>query len=151
MGKRGPAPRPTALKVLSGERESRINRNEPKPRNVLPEPPLDMTPDGLEVWQYTVRELAPMRIATAADQHLLAAYCEAVALHRRAVRLLANEDLLIEGQRGNLVRNPAVQMMRDAATQILQLGAQFGLNPRARSEIKVVDDGGDDERESLLS
>lgn len=151
MGKRGPAPRPTALKILHGERESRINLNEPKPRNVLPEPPLDMTPDALEVWNYTIRELAPMRIATAADQHLLAAYCEAVAMHRRATRLLAKQELLVEGQRGNLVRNPAVQMQRDAAAQILQLGAQFGLNPRARSEFNQQDDGGEDERESLLS
>lgn len=152
MGKRGPAPKPTQLKILHGEkRPSRIGR-EPQPREAMPLPPEGMTKIGLEVWTYTVRELGPMRIATSADRDALAAYCEAVSIHRRATRLLAQEELLIEGQRGNWVRNPAVQMQRDAAATMKSFAAEFGLTPRARAEFKVADDGGgNDVIQALLS
>lgn len=151
MGMRGPAPKPTALRKIHGDRKDRINKREPQPRQVLPEPPMDMTPDGREVWIYTINELGPMKIATAADRDALAAYCEAVSLHRRATRMLADSDLLIEGQRGNLVRNPAVQMQRDAAATMKSFAAEFGLTPRARAEFKVADEGDDDGREALLN
>lgn len=125
--------------------------NEPKPRQELPEPPMDMTVEAREVWIYTVNELGPMRIATAADRDALAAYCEAVSLHRRATRLLMNSDLLVEGQRGNQVRNPAVQMQRDAAATMKAFAAEFGLTPRARAEFKVSEANGDDSRRNLLT
>jgi hypothetical protein len=35
MGKRGPAPKPTNLRVLHGEKPYRINQAEPKPRSSL--------------------------------------------------------------------------------------------------------------------
>jgi len=151
MGKRGPAPKPTALRQIHGDRKDRINVREPQPRQVLPEPPIDMTDDGREVWIYTINELGPMKIATGADRDALAAYCEAVSLHRRATRMLAESDLLIEGQRGNLVRNPAVQMQRDAAQTMKAFAAEFGLTPRARAEFKVADEGDDDGPAGLLS
>jgi P27 family predicted phage terminase small subunit len=110
-----------------------------------------MTDDGREVWIYTINELGPMKIATGADRDALAAYCEAVSLHRRATRMLAESDLLIEGQRGNLVRNPAVQMQRDAAQTMKAFAAEFGLTPRARAEFKVADEGDDDGPAGLLS
>lgn len=150
MGKRGPAPRPTAVKKLHGVRRSRINENEPQPRQVLPEPPIDMTDDAREVWIYTIGELGPMKIATSADRDALAAYCEAVSMHRRATRLLAKSEILIKGQKGNVVRNPAVQMQRDAASTMKAFAAEFGLTPRARAEFSTPDDGGDDDLENLL-
>jgi P27 family predicted phage terminase small subunit len=151
MGKRGPAPKPTQLKVLHGEKRPSRIRPQPQPREALPEAP-EMTKTAREVWDYTIRELGPMKIATSADRDALAAYCEAVAIHRRATRLLAQEELLIEGQRGNLVRNPAVQMQRDAAQTMKAFAAEFGLTPRARAEFKVADAGGEsDDVQALLS
>ncbi len=151
MGKRGPAPKPTNLRLLHGDKKSRINTNEPQPRAALPEAPDELTPQAREVWEYTIEELGPMRIATAADRDALAAYCEAVALHKRAAQLLAKSDILIKGQKGNIVRNPAVQMLRDAAMTMKAFAAEFGLTPRARAEFKTgeADDG--DDRQALLS
>jgi len=151
MGKRGPAPKPTNLRILHGDRKDRINMNEPMPRRVLPEPPIDMTDDAREVWIYTIQELKPMQIATSADRDALAAYCEAVSLHRRATRLLAQSEILIKGQKGNVVRNPAVQMQRDAASTMKAYAAEFGLTPRARSEFSTQNYGDGDDLDSLLS
>lgn len=151
MGKRGPAPKPTELRKLHGDRKDRINFGEPQPKQKLPEPPFDISDEALEVWIYTLQELSHMRVVTGADRDALVAYCEAVVIHRKASRVLASEDVLIEGQRGNLVRNPAIQIQRDAASLMKSFAAEFGLTPRARSEFAVVDDGGTSEAEQLLN
>lgn len=139
MGKRGPAPKPTALRVLHGDRKDRINVNEPNARDALPEAPA-LSDEAQRVWDFTLGEIAHMGIARSPDRDSLAAYCEAVAVHRRASAMLSHTKLLIEGQKGNLVRNPMVQMQRDAAMVIKAFAAEFGLTPRARSEIRVMGD-----------
>lgn len=141
MGKRGPAPAPTALKLVKGERKDRINHREPKAPAGLPEPPAELTPEASEIWDYTIRQIEVMRTATPADRDLLVCYCEAVVIHRRATELLATSDILITGQKGNVVRNPAVQIQRDAAMTIKSCAAEFGLSPRARSEFEAPEEG----------
>lgn len=137
MGRRGPTPRPTALKLLHGERESRINRNEPIARDVLPEPPDDMADDVRKVWDYTIGELEVMKIATAADRDALRAYCEAVITHRKASAILAKSPVLIKGLHGGMVRNPAVAVQRDAANSVRVFAQEFGLTPSGRTRIQT--------------
>src|SRR5437660_1164931 len=51
MGRRGPAPTPTRLRVLRGEtRPSQVNRAEPEPLAGQPVAPADLDPDAREVW-----------------------------------------------------------------------------------------------------
>jgi len=153
VGKRGPAPKPTQLRVLHGDRKDRINTSEPIPRDGVPEPPTTMSEEGRQVWDYTLAELGVMRVAKPADRDALAAYCEAVALHRRTTELLSRSDVLIKGQKGNVVRNPLVQMQRDAAMTIKAFAAEFGLTPRARAEFRTPGshDGDKRDKERLLS
>ncbi|MGE5695080.1 MAG: phage terminase small subunit P27 family, partial [Candidatus Sericytochromatia bacterium] len=78
-----------------------------------------------------------MGVLTRAGRDALAAYCRFVALFTEASALLQNEPLVIEGDRGCRVRNPALIVQRDAAQMMLKLAAEFGLTPRARAEIRV--------------
>ncbi|MGH3834697.1 MAG: P27 family phage terminase small subunit [Pseudonocardiaceae bacterium] len=43
---------------------------------------------------------------------------------------------------GNLVRNPALQIQRDAAQTIRAFAQEFGLTPSARSSVRAVKAGG---------
>ncbi len=136
MGKRGPAPKPTNLRLLHGDRPDRINTDEPKP----PDGPL-VCPDTVsdevrEVWDYALTNLVAMGIATRADRDALLCFCEAVVTHRKASALLARSPVLIQGHRGVLVRNPAIAMQRDAAAVIRAFAHEFGFTPSARSEIR---------------
>lgn len=140
MGKRGPAGAPTALRLLRGDQDSRINHNEPVVREAIPEPPDTLTDAVREVWEYTLRELIYMKIAAAADRDALVCYCEAVVTHRRASAALANGDILTNGDRGGKIRHPALQIQRDAAQTIRGFAQEFGLTPSARAGI--VMDGG---------
>jgi P27 family predicted phage terminase small subunit len=137
MGKRGPAPKPTALRLLHGDRESRINRQEPMARDLLPVAPEDIAVDVREVWDYTLTELSHMKIATAADRDTLLCYCEAVVTHRKASAILAQTPVLIKGLHGGMVRNPALQIQRDSAATIRAFAQEFGLTPSGRSQIQT--------------
>ncbi len=141
MGKRGPQPKPTNLRLLHGDRKDRINTDEPQPRAGLPECPDGVDPQVRTIWDYTLGELAAMRLATPADRDSLLAYCEAVVLHRKASALIAKSSVLIKGLHGGLVRNPAVQVQRDAAAVMRAFAQEFGLSPAARSQIRMAAPG----------
>lgn len=143
MGKRGPAPKPTNLRLLHGDRKDRINEDEPVPSDGLPGLPPGVSPEVADVWTYTLGQLAVMHLATPADRDVLLAYCEAVVIHRKASDILAKSSVLIKGLHGGLVKNPAVQIQRDAAIVMRALAQEFGLTPSARSQIRM---GGGEKR-----
>src|SRR5664280_1615952 len=119
MGRRGPAPTPTALKRLRGEtRPSRLNDREPLPRRTAPRPPADLDPAAKLIWRRTVREM-PTGMITAVDADALACYCEAVMRYREAASLLARSAPLIRAARaGDLIANPLDRVTRGWADQI---------------------------------
>lgn len=140
MGRRGPAKRPTTLRLVEGARPDKVNQAEPKPVPVSPEPPDHLSTDVREVWDYTLGQLERMHIAFASDRDALVAYCEAVVMHRRASIALAGVgmegELLMPGANSGWVRNPIAQMQRDSAALIRAFAQEFGLTPSARASIK---------------
>jgi P27 family predicted phage terminase small subunit len=158
MGKRGPTKRPTNLALLHGERKDRVNTDEPVAPTGLPEPPDDIADDVRAVWDYTLDQLRTMKLATPADRDVLRAFCEAVVTHRKASALIAASNVLIRAQsrtpgQAAYVKNPAVQIQRDAAMVMKTLGREFGLTPSARSDIHMNAGGnsGDGDPARLLS
>lgn len=137
MSPRGPAPQPTALRLLTGSHMERANPDEPIPVEAEAECPPGTSELVRDVWDFTVRELRAMRTLHRCDRDSLLAYCEAVASHRKASRLLASSDVLIKGEKGQPIRNPALQVQRDAATLIRVYAQEFGLTPASRTRIRV--------------
>jgi P27 family predicted phage terminase small subunit len=43
----------------------------------------------------------------------------------------------VRGQKGELVKSPAAQLVRDNATIIARVGEQLGLSPGSRSRLSV--------------
>ena len=143
MGKRGPAPRPTVLKLLHGERHlDRVNTDEPTPRPAEIPEPTEASREVLVVWRRVLRELEAMNLAFPADADSMRCYCEAVVQHHRSSEVLARSGVLVKGLHGNLVRNPALQIQRDTAATVRAFAQEFGLTPSARSSIRASDASG---------
>lgn len=138
MGRRGPAPAPTPLKLIRGTRASRINDSEPQPLTGLPitAPPW-MSDLAREEWRRVEPHLIAMGTLTDADTTALAVYCEGVARFRRLAELVSRSPPLIEGRHGDMVKNPLYSQMRDAAAEVRVMAREFGLTPSARSGIRV--------------
>jgi P27 family predicted phage terminase small subunit len=139
VGRRGPAPAPTPLKLLRGERRpSRVNYGEPKPRPSLPAKPADLAPGADAVWERVLAELGPIGVLTAADADVLRAYTEAVARYEQAAVAYARSGPLIRGARANeLIKNPLHQIVRDNALLLLAFARELGATPSARSGLRA--------------
>ncbi len=137
---RGRKPTPTVLKLVAGEkRKDRINTDEPQPGEGIPACPSEH-PEVQRVWDYTVGQLARMRVVTMADRDVLLAFCQAVVMHREASAMLAQDGyVLVEDRTGKVYTHPASRMLKDAAATIKAFGTEFGLTPAARTRIRVGD------------
>lgn len=138
MGRRGPAPTPTKVKQRRGEtRPSRLNLREPMPSPDVPRMPADMDAAAKVVWRRALREMRHTGVIRAADADVLRCYCEAVAGYEYAVRLLAQSGPLVRGQKGELVKNPLHQIVRDNRDAIRLFARELGLSPSARAGLRI--------------
>ena len=140
MGERGPRPAPTALKMVRGDRPSRIAQAEPE-APVSPEPPPapdDLGEEAAEVWARHAPMLHAQAVLTEWDLEALARFCEAVVMARHAYRSLLEDGLSIPGDAGGQVRNPAAATWQAAANAVRQFAQEFGMTPSARSRISAA-------------
>jgi len=141
MGKRGPKPTPTAIKIARGTQRG-VRADEPTP----PTDGITMPPHLGEVAAARWRELLPMlqgvRVMTQADVEALARYCDTYEwwLATRA-KLKAEGDtypiLNDGGEVKYIAQRPEVSIAHKLAQQLRQLEQDFGLNPSARTSLHV--------------
>ena len=97
---RGRKPKPTRLKVLTGNPGKRpLNPDEPMPEPAIPDCPPELSPAGQREWSRLVAELAPLRILTGLDRAALAAYCGAYALWAEATEALQKYGAMVRSVR----------------------------------------------------
>jgi P27 family predicted phage terminase small subunit len=82
-------------------------------------------------------ELHRRGLLTEWDREAFIVLCEAVAQHKQACELVSGTNVLIKGYRSQLVKNPALQVVRDTSQTIRAYAQEFGLTPSARSSISI--------------
>ncbi|TWP47422.1 phage terminase small subunit P27 family [Lentzea tibetensis] len=151
MGKRGPAPKPTSLRILHGDRPDRINAGEPVPPTGTIEPPDWLSDDARAVWDRLAPGLIARKVLTVWDADAFVVLCQALARYKQATALLNGSHLLVQGA-GGLVKNPVLGIQAEAERTFLTYAARFGMTPSDRQSVKaevVADDKGGADR--LLS
>lgn len=76
-------------------------------------------------------------MVTAADVPLLAAFCEAWALHKEASAMVHDLGAVIATAQGNLIQNPWLSILNRQAEIMAKVGSRFGLSPSDRNGIKL--------------
>ena len=146
MGKRGKPPAPTALKLVRGDRRSRVNRNEPIPPPADPAAPSWLTADALVVWKRLAPSLERSGVLTVWDVDVFAGFCTAVALRGEAERHIQEEGAVVEAPVFNkngditghrLQRNQWLLVAKQAFDEVSRSGARFGLTPSDRAQINL--------------
>lgn len=160
MGKRGPAGKPTALRVLHGDRKDRINTDEPQPDAGDVAPPDWLGDAALEVWDAYAPELEAKRVLTPWDVEAFANWCDAVARRRDAAEHVDDEGAVVEmpvfNKNGDQTgtrrgKNPWLLALDAADAQVQRYGARFGLTPSDRASLKIPNEGEGKGAERLLS
>jgi len=143
MGKRGVPGKPTALRVLDGDRPSRINRDEPVPaQGGLVEPTIALSDEARAVWDRLAPDLIAKKVLTGWDADAFTTFCATAATYRAASESLAVEGMVARGAAGGVIKSPYWQIMRDCVAVMTTIGSRFGLTPSDRAQLKI---GGSEE------
>lgn len=125
--------KPANLTVLKGNPG---NRPVPSGQSVsltgVPDPPATLRGEAYAEWVRVTSFLSQVGKIEVVDKAALTVYCQAWGSFCRAAEELDEYGPLVEGREGNLVKNPAAQVMRDASDVMLKYGSKFGLTPRDR-------------------
>jgi len=141
VGRRGPKPEPTVLKLAKGNPgKRRINKAEPKPDADGIEPPEYLSGKSLEKWNDITPQLKGMGVMTKADVETIARYCtmweqwlKYLDQCRRGLDVLVIRDEA--GKVKYMQSSPAATMQQKLATSMLRIEQEFGLTPSARTGI----------------
>ena len=152
----GRPPKPTRLKLVEGNRGKRpISHNEPMPKLGAPEKPDSLSSVASAEWDHIVPELDRIGLLSLVDRAALVMYCEAVSIHDAALTVLNKSEILIrrggKSAKDQIVKNPALQVARDAAQTARLFGAPFGLTPGDRARMTLPSGAGVDSIEDLLT
>ncbi len=145
---RGRKPKPTALKLLTGNPGKRpINKREPKPTPKAPGMPSTLSQEAKAEWRRVIAELDRIGIVTRVDRGALDAYCRAYARMVQADRHVQQFGVVLLEETGHSfdgtaifvrpVKNPNCQVFKECAAIVRAFAAEFGLTPSARTRIEV--------------
>lgn len=134
MGRRGPAPAPTAVKLAKGERRpSRVNYEEPQlPAATAAEPPAGLVGEGKAEWERLIGVLQERGLLTDADLRAFEDYCRALTdlrTYEQAAADAGAELAIAKGYQGMVVKLRA---------QCNSLRQQLGLTPSSRGSVKAA-------------
>ncbi len=135
---RGRRPKPTRLKVLSGNPGKRpLNEDEPTPEVAIPDCPVELNPAAKREWERLVVELEKLRILTHLDRAALATYCGAYALWAEAMEQLQKYGTMIKSPSGYPQQSPYLAVANRQAEIMMRIASEFGFTPASRSRISV--------------
>lgn len=140
-GNKGAVTKPTALKVLHGDRPDRINREEPVPPEAEVTPPESLSEAARVHWDRLAPSLIASGVLTVWDREAFGICCEALARYWEATKLVNGSALLVQGASG-WIKNPALQVQAQASADFAAYAGRFGLTPSDRTKIKTEAPGG---------
>lgn len=140
MGRRGPRPTPTALRIVKGNPGRRpLNRREARPGGGLPTAPAMLDDVGRREWRRVVRKLAAIGLVTTLDRSVLAVYCLAWATIADCQAKIKQFGSILKSPSGFPVLSPYVPQLNQAVKQLMAAAAELGMTPSSRSRIDIGD------------
>ena len=155
MGKRGPAAKPTELKVLEGNRGKRslaVNLDSTfRPEAGMPTVPKDLSVGARKVWKRLGAELLRYNLISVVYSEIFEELCETIA-DVKALRhsMRARQNLLRDKNEdpmgaftvltpnGMPQQHPLYQILKSERQMMLTLLAKFGLSPAEQANVTTA-------------
>ena len=143
-GQSGRRPKPTALKLLTGNPGKRpLPKGEPKPALSGGKAPEWLSPQGRVFWDRNAPMILALGLLTEADVDLFATACEQDALYRRLM------DVTLKAPFSKRAQGVSVRMNK-ALEQRNRILLQFGFSPSARAKLSTEPPKEDNEFDRLF-
>lgn len=136
MPGRGPAPKPTNLRLLEG---GKPRRSEPQPQATKgAKPPTRLSAGAKRVWRAHAPELERLGLLTCVDLSVFEAFCTAYARHLEAEDALTEAGGLTYTTDTGYVRpRPEIGISIEYAKLAKAIADGFGFTPSSRTRIEV--------------
>ena len=144
MGRRGPKPAPTQLKIMRGMRRDRVNTQEPALAADAVAPPDWLQGDSLAHWHRLAPQLLAAGVLRNGDCEALARLCWLHTQWRRHAQLCERgADIIVMKDEAGKIRyaqvSPSATLVSKYAGLMAKLEAEFGLTPSSRSSLVVTE------------
>jgi P27 family predicted phage terminase small subunit len=141
MGRRGPKPKPTQLKILTGNPGRKpLPQNEPQPEVGLPRCPKRFTGDARKLWSTLAKQLTSCGIATRLDATALELLIDQYVNYTSAsVQVLKTGPVWLEKGDGAIPKfaySPYWVQQQRAFKALLTILRDFGMTPSGRASVK---------------
>lgn len=128
--------KPTALRILEGNREKRpLPDAEPELPYGSGPPPAGLDAAARAEWKRIGDILTTARVLTAGDRAVLVVYCAEWSRFLKAERIIGKLGEMLVSEAGGLYQNPWLAVSRRAQEHILKCAAVLGLDPANRSKV----------------
>lgn len=140
--KRGPKPKPHALRLVTPGEEAKAQRITVE--NRVPTAPDWLLPEAKQEWRRLGQRLADQGLLSDFDRAAFSAYCQAwgtvASLEKEAAKLRRTSKDPLAGiatktAGGNLVHHPLATTIAKARAEMVRIAAEFGLTPSARARL----------------
>lgn len=136
MGRRGPRPLPTAVKLARGTYQP--YRNSPAELHAapgIPEMPVGFDAAERKEWHASAARLARMGVLNAENVDALTLLVKSKVRYLRLATKVHEMGEVIEDPSGNLVRNPYAIAMEKAVAEYRRMCEAFGITPSAATRV----------------
>lgn len=139
--------KPTPLKLVDNAKarhtkETMEGRQDGEPEGCTDKltPPRTLSPDAKKEWRRVVKLYRQLntKIINDLDVSTLSAYCESVAIYRRAQSEYQNKPLVYMNADGRPAENPYISIMRREGQNIAKYSEQLCLSPIGRARMGVA-------------
>jgi len=141
VGKRGPAPKPTHMRVIEGNPGKRaLPAGEPAPRRGARTPSMPgwLPENAQAIWRQHARALWELGLLTEIDVDALATLSETTALYRTAVRMIGTGGAVWTSEETGYTQASAwVAIRNNTLKQMRALWQEFGMTPSSRTRVQV--------------
>jgi P27 family predicted phage terminase small subunit len=145
MGIRGPAPKPSGIRLLEGNPAKRaLPADEPKPFACAPDMPRYLDSEARREWKRLVPILLAMRVLTEADGVALGSLCQAYSILVRAHKDMrkatkgGGSGLLMKIPSGYIQQSPLIGIINGQVEIINKISREFGLTPSSRMRLSAL-------------
>lgn len=148
MGLRGPAPLPTALRVMEGNRSRRpLPQNEPQPTLAEPDCPSHLDAIARREWKRLVEIFGRLRVLSELDGIALASICQSYSrMHRaekemrrleREARKSGGNSVLLIRKGASFEQNPLLKIIHRELEYQQKALREFGMTPSSRTRVQA--------------
>lgn len=139
MGKRGPPPKPSNIRLLEGNRgRLKINDREPKPPVAAPACPPWLDLEARAEWARVVPQLLALGILGQIDRADLAGYCATWSRWRATYLAIRELGTTFTTPQGYVASRPEVIQEAKLLALLRLYAADFGMTPAARSKVTTT-------------